>query len=140
MTDERHTTTSVPELVEHLFRRQAGRMLAALCRAFGLENLDLAEEVVQEAMLKALRLWPFHGVPENPAGWLLRAARHEAIDRLRRRAVLKRNACAIEERLRAEITHGDRTGSRDDQVDDGGAQPGRGAGNGQGGRSGPASE
>jgi RNA polymerase sigma-70 factor (ECF subfamily) len=117
MMHERPTTTSVPDLVEHLFRHQAGRMLATLCRAFGLEHLDLAEEVVQEAMLKALRLWPFHGVPENPEAWLLRIARHEAIDRLRRRAVLKRKAGVIEDRLRAEIAHGESAALRADHVD-----------------------
>lgn len=62
----------VNELVEHLFRHRAGQMLAALTRAFGLENLDLAEEVAQEAMLQALRQWPFRGVPEDPGGRLSR--------------------------------------------------------------------
>ncbi len=73
MTREHDPSISagVSELVEHLFRRQAGRMLATLCRIFGLENLDLAEEVVQETMLKALRLWPFHGIPDDPAAWLV---------------------------------------------------------------------
>jgi RNA polymerase sigma-70 factor (ECF subfamily) len=52
----------VHELVEHLFRHQAGQMLATLAHIFGLENLDLAEEVVQEALLQALRQWPFQGV------------------------------------------------------------------------------
>ena len=45
----------VGELVEHLFRHQAGQMLATLAHMFGLENLELAEEVVQEALLQALR-------------------------------------------------------------------------------------
>ena len=74
----------VRELVEHLFRHEAGRMLAVLTHIFGLENLDLAEEVVQEALLQALRHWRFHGIPDNPQGWLLRAARNKALDLLRR--------------------------------------------------------
>ena len=45
----------VRELVEHLFRHQAGHMLATLTHVFGLANLDLAEDVVQEALLQALR-------------------------------------------------------------------------------------
>jgi RNA polymerase sigma-70 factor (ECF subfamily) len=58
---------AVPVLLEHLFRHQAGHLLAGLTRLLGLEQLDLAEEVVQEALLKALRLWPFRGVPDDPA-------------------------------------------------------------------------
>lgn len=85
----------VRELVEHLFRHQAGRMLARLSHALGLENLDLAEEVVQEALLQALRQWPFHGVPENPRAWLMHVARNKALDRLRRRASLRRKEAAL---------------------------------------------
>jgi RNA polymerase sigma-70 factor, ECF subfamily len=115
------TTAAVPELVEHLFRRQAGRMLATLCRIFGFENLDLAEELVQETMLKALRLWPFHGIPDDPAAWLMRAARNEAIDQLRRRAALKRTAETIAERLQAAAAQSRTTASHaadDDALDD----------------------
>lgn len=89
----------VQELVEHLFRHQAGRMLAALTHIFGLENLDLAEEVVQEALLQALQQWRFHGVPDNPQGWLLTAARNKALDILRRRATFRRKEQELERRL-----------------------------------------
>jgi RNA polymerase sigma-70 factor (ECF subfamily) len=75
-------------LVDHLFRREAGRMVAALTRAFGPENLDLAEDVVQEALIQALRTWPFRGVPENPAGWLIQVAKNRALDLLRRNTSL----------------------------------------------------
>lgn len=71
-------------LVDHLFRREAGRMVAALTRAFGPENLDLAEDVVQEALVQALRTWPFRGVPDNPAAWLIQVAKNRALDLLRR--------------------------------------------------------
>lgn len=80
---------AVPGLVDHLFRRQAGRMVAALVRTFGPEQLDLAEELVQEALVKALQRWPFHGVPDDPAAWLVRVARNLALDRLRREARLR---------------------------------------------------
>jgi RNA polymerase sigma-70 factor (ECF subfamily) len=53
-------------------------MLAALTHSFGLQNLDLADEVVQEALLQALHQWRLHGLPDNPQGWLLRAARDKA--------------------------------------------------------------
>jgi RNA polymerase sigma-70 factor (ECF subfamily) len=77
--------TEVHGLVDHLFRREAGRMVAALTRALGPARLDLVEEVVQEALVKALQRWPFHGVPDDPAAWLIRVARNRALDHLRRR-------------------------------------------------------
>ena len=80
------TVGGVPRLVEGLFRRSYGRLLAALTRTFGPERLPLAEEVVQEALLRALETWPYRGVPEDPEGWLVRVARNGALDRLRRDA------------------------------------------------------
>ncbi|MEM8995198.1 MAG: sigma-70 family RNA polymerase sigma factor, partial [Acidobacteriota bacterium] len=77
---------SVHGLVEHLFRHQAGRLVATLVRSFGGAHLQLAEEVVQEALVAALRRWPFSGVPEKPAAWLHQVARNRALDRLRRDA------------------------------------------------------
>jgi RNA polymerase sigma-70 factor (ECF subfamily) len=71
-------------LLEHLFRRQAGRIIAHLARLLGAARLDLAEESVQEAMLRALQAWPHQGVPENAAAWLFRVAHNAAIDALRR--------------------------------------------------------
>src|SRR5262249_62353895 len=82
--------TRVRDLVEHLFRHQAGRMLATLTHIFGLENLDMAEEVVQEALLQALRQWPFQGIPDNPRAWLVRAARNKAVERLCLQTALRR--------------------------------------------------
>jgi RNA polymerase sigma-70 factor (ECF subfamily) len=91
---------AVPELLEHLFRHQAGRMLAGLTRLLGLDQLDLAEEAVQEALLKALRQWPFRGVPDDPAAWLMRVARNQAVDLLRRDAAFRRKVPELEARLR----------------------------------------
>ena len=56
------------ELSEHLFRRESGRLVAALARIFGVHNLALAEDVVQDAFCRALEVWKVRGVPENPAG------------------------------------------------------------------------
>jgi RNA polymerase sigma-70 factor, ECF subfamily len=78
----------VNHLVDHLFRREAGRMVAGLTRIFGPAHLDLAEDVVQEALLQALRTWPFRGVPDNPTGWLVQVAKNRALDALRRNASL----------------------------------------------------
>jgi RNA polymerase sigma-70 factor (ECF subfamily) len=71
-------------LVDHLFRHEAGRMVAALARVLGPSRLDLCEEAVQDALLRALRVWPYRGVPDRPGAWLQRVALNAALDRLRR--------------------------------------------------------
>jgi RNA polymerase sigma factor (sigma-70 family) len=73
------------ENMEHLFRREAGRMVSVLTRIFGVHNLALAEDVVQDAFCRALEVWSFRGVPENPSAWLMATAKHRALDVLRRR-------------------------------------------------------
>src|SRR6478609_3852706 len=71
-------------LGDHLFRREAGRLVAALTRVFGVHALALAEDVVQDAFCRALEVWKVRGVPENPSAWLMTAARNRALDVLRR--------------------------------------------------------
>jgi RNA polymerase sigma-70 factor (ECF subfamily) len=88
----------VRPLVEHLFRHQSGQMLATLTRIFGLPDWDLAEEAVQEAMLQALRQWPYQGIPANPRAWLGEVARNKALDVLRRRALERRREGEVEKR------------------------------------------
>jgi RNA polymerase sigma-70 factor (ECF subfamily) len=70
-------------LVDHLFRRQAGQMVATLTRMLGSRHLSLAEDAVQEALLSAMQQWPFRGVPGHPEAWLFQVARNRALDRLR---------------------------------------------------------
>ena len=73
--------------VDHLFRRQAGQMVATLARIFGLRHLDAVEDSVQDALVQALKRWPFSGMPERPEAWLMRVARNRMVDRLRRGGV-----------------------------------------------------
>jgi RNA polymerase sigma-70 factor (ECF subfamily) len=72
------------EIDDHLFRREAGRMVATLTRIFGVHNLALAEDVVQDAFCRALETWSFRGMPENPSAWLMATAKNRALDVLRR--------------------------------------------------------
>jgi len=65
-----------------VFREQAGRLTAALVRKLG--DFDLAEELVQDALLAALEHWPREGVPDRPGAWLMTTARRLAVDRWRR--------------------------------------------------------
>jgi RNA polymerase sigma factor (sigma-70 family) len=91
---------STRRLVDDLFRTRAGQMVAWLTRLFGPEHLDLAEEVVQDALLKALQHWPYAGIPDNPAAWLYRVARNGALDAVRRHAVFRTREADV----RAELT------------------------------------
>lgn len=69
--------------LQAVLARERRRVVAQLARSLGLGHLALAEDAVQAASLRALELWAAQGVPANPAGWLYRVARHEAIDALR---------------------------------------------------------
>lgn len=71
-------------LAADLFRRESARLVAWLTGQFGTHHLQLAEDAVQEALVRALQSWPYRGVPENPGGWLSQTARNIALDALRR--------------------------------------------------------
>ncbi len=82
-------------MVEHLFRHEAGKMVATLRRIFGIEHLTLAEDVVQEALVRAFQTWPFYGVPENPSAWIMRTSRNLALDVVRRQKVFREKEAEI---------------------------------------------
>lgn len=71
------------QLVEHFFRHETGRLHGALIRLLGVHNLTLAEDVAQEAMLRALRTWSMGGVPPNPSAWITQVAMNLGRDALR---------------------------------------------------------
>src|SRR5436853_1032783 len=79
----------VSQHVEHLFRHESAKMVATLTRIFGIEHWNLAEDVVQEALARALETWPYRGVPENPSAWIMRASRNLALDVIRREKVFR---------------------------------------------------
>ena len=110
---------SVSVLLDHLFRRQAGRMVAHLTGVLGPAQIDLAEESVQDAMLRALGTWPYQGVPENPAAWLFRVAHNSAIDAIRRKRMLGDKTDAIVAELsRAGTAAHDEAGTEEQIRDD----------------------
>jgi RNA polymerase sigma factor (sigma-70 family) len=86
------------------FRREAGRLTAALTRVFGVHNLALAEDVAQDALCRALEVWKFHGPPENPSAWLLTTAKNRALDVLRRERTARRFAPDLGRWLETEWT------------------------------------
>lgn len=71
------------QLVEHFFRHETGRLHGALIRLLGVHNLALAEDVAQEALLRALRTWSMGGVPPNPSAWITQVAMNLGRDALR---------------------------------------------------------
>jgi RNA polymerase sigma-70 factor (ECF subfamily) len=89
---------------EHLFRREAGRITTALTRIFGVHNLALVEDVVQDAFCRALETWRIRGVPENPSAWLMTTAKRRAIDVLRRERTARTFAPELERQLQSEWT------------------------------------
>jgi RNA polymerase sigma factor (sigma-70 family) len=92
------------ELSDHLFRRESGRLVAALTRIFGVHNLALAEDVVQDAFCRALEVWKVRGVPENPGAWLMSVAKHRALDIVRRERTARTFAPELTRVLESEWT------------------------------------
>jgi RNA polymerase sigma-70 factor (ECF subfamily) len=90
-------------LAEHLFRHEAGKLVSVLTRIFGINRLQLAEDVAQEALVRALRTWPYYGVPENPAAWITQTAKHLALDLVRREKVFR----SKQPEIAASMEHGE---------------------------------
>src|SRR5918912_3590782 len=79
-------------------------MVAALTRIFGVHNLALAEDVVQDAFCRALEVWRTRGVPENPSAWLMATAKNRALDVLRRERTARTFAPELGRLLESEWT------------------------------------
>jgi RNA polymerase sigma-70 factor (ECF subfamily) len=73
----------IQQLVGHLFRHEAGKMAAVLTRFLGADQMEVAEDLVQDTLLKAMEVWRYHGIPENPSAWLYRVAKNKTIDYIR---------------------------------------------------------
>lgn len=79
----------ISQLAEHLFRHESGKLISILTGIFGTERLQLAEDVVQESLVRALQTWPYYGIPQNPAAWLTQTAKHLTLDLLRREQLFR---------------------------------------------------
>jgi RNA polymerase sigma factor (sigma-70 family) len=89
---------------DHLFRHEAGRIVAALTRIFGVHNLALAEDVVQDAFCRAVEVWRLRGMPENPSAWLMTTAKNRALDVLRRERTARTFAPELSRFIQSEWT------------------------------------
>jgi RNA polymerase sigma-70 factor (ECF subfamily) len=74
---------TAPELPEHWFRRELGRLVSILSRRFGVHRIELCEDAAQTALLQATRSWPA-ALPDDPGAWLYRVAHNHVLDELRR--------------------------------------------------------
>jgi len=79
-----HQNKNINQLVDHLFRHESGKMIAVLSRLLGLQNIEVAQDLVQDTLLQAMSIWSYKPVPDNPSAWLYRVAKNKAIDFLRR--------------------------------------------------------
>ena len=93
-------------------------MVSYLTRIFGLGRLDLAEDVVQDTLCRALETWPIYGLPDNPSAWLMRVARNRAIDLLRRDNQLRYFAPELVHLLRLRELPGETTALEEEIQDD----------------------
>src|SRR6187402_979543 len=75
---------NLDKLTDHLFRHESGKMVSVLTKIFGPENLETAEDVVQQTFIDAMSVWKLKGIPDNPSAWLFRVAKNKAIDIIRR--------------------------------------------------------
>ncbi|MVM34134.1 RNA polymerase subunit sigma [Spirosoma sp. HMF4905] len=86
------------ELLPHLFRTEYRKLVSVLCYLFGIEHIEIAEDIVSDTFLSATELWSLNQIPENPTGWLYTVAKNKT------KNYLKRNAL-FEQKLSADIKY-----------------------------------
>ncbi len=82
------TATDTHRAIDAVWRIESARIIAGLTRI--VRDVGVAEELAQDALVKALEQWPEEGIPDNPGAWLMATAKHRAIDYLRRGTVIDR--------------------------------------------------
>jgi RNA polymerase sigma factor (sigma-70 family) len=108
----------VTRTVEAVWRIESARLIAGIARL--VRDVPLAEDLAQEALVAALEQWPESGVPDNPGAWLMAAAKHRGVDRLRRAEVHQRKTEELgrEAELRSPAGEDDLAAAADDPFDD----------------------
>lgn len=79
------------ELIPHLFRTEYRKIVSVLCKLFGIEHIELAEDIVSDTFLLASEIWGLKGLPENPTAWLYVVAKNKTKDYLRRNSLFAHN-------------------------------------------------
>jgi RNA polymerase sigma-70 factor (ECF subfamily) len=112
------TATDTHRAIDAVWRIESARLIAGLARM--VRDVGLAEELAQDALVVALEKWPESGVPDNPGAWLMAAAKHRAIDRLRRSKRLERKHEELGRELEArrDVAMADFEAAIDDDIGD----------------------
>ncbi len=112
------TTTAAHRAIDAVWRIESARLIAGLARI--VRDVGVAEDLAQDALVAALQQWPESGVPDNPGAWLMAAAKHRAIDLLRRNKRLERKHEEIGRKIEAqqEAAASDLDAALDDDVGD----------------------
>src|SRR5882757_535629 len=79
------------ELIPHLFRTEYRKIVSVLCKLFGIEHIEIAEDIVSDTFLLVSELWGLKGLPENPTAWLYIVAKNKTRDYLKRNAIFAQN-------------------------------------------------
>src|ERR1700681_3150533 len=108
--------TDTHRTIDAVWRIESARIIAGLARI--VRDIGLAEELAQDALVAALEQWPESGVPDNPGAWLMAAAKHRAIDLLRRNKLLERKHGELAHELEAKQGMPDFDSAIDDEVGD----------------------
>jgi RNA polymerase sigma factor (sigma-70 family) len=108
------TTSDVHRTIDAVWRMESAKVIAGLARI--VNDVGLAEDLAQDALLAALERWPESGVPDNPGAWLMTAAKNKALDRLRRYKLLERKHQELGQEMEAEQARA--TPDFDAQLDD----------------------
>ena len=108
--------TDTHRTVDAIFRIEQAKLIAGLARI--VRDVSLAEELAQDALVAALEQWPTSGVPDKPGAWLMAAAKHRAIDRLRRWKLIERKHDELSRELEGEAAEPDLDAALDDDIGD----------------------
>jgi RNA polymerase sigma-70 factor (ECF subfamily) len=75
-----------PELIPHLFRTEYRKIVAVLCKRFGFDEIETAEDIASDTFMAAAQTWAWKGIPQNPVAWLYTVAKNKAKNFLQRQA------------------------------------------------------
>jgi len=78
------------ELLPHLFRKEFSKITSVICKSFGLEHVEMAEDIASDTFLAAMETWPYNGVPANPTAWLYTVAKNKARNLMAHNDVFRR--------------------------------------------------
>ena len=110
------TATDTHMTIDAVWRIERAKLIAGLARM--VRDVGIAEELAQDALVAALKQWPASGIPDRPGAWLMAAAKHRAIDHLRRNKRAERKLEELAHDVSGEVDAPDLDPALDDEVGD----------------------